>query len=134
VTTYRNDSQALTTRLEALEQELAALAESVARRQDEIATQAERAIDLERQLKADTSPAAKRTRLDAVLATIAYVPLASTFGAALAVAAGLVALGLPTMLVTDDPGNWLFYVLGVALLAGAIGGAWHAIREIWSRP
>ena len=131
MSTYRDDRDALATRISALEAELAGLEPQLA----EAEAEAERLASKERELEAElgrlTAPGPTKNRTDRILGTIVYVPLASALGGALAMCAGLLVIGLPTFLFTDNPGNWLLYLVGVVAVAGLVTAGVHTVRQIW---
>jgi hypothetical protein len=129
---YRDDTQALEARVDALERELMALREQSARARLELDLESEREAELAERLEAREAPPAGRTRFDRVLQTIVYVPLGAMLGGTVVVAVALLVIGIPVMVVTDDPGAWFSYLLGLLLIAGIVGGAWSSAKSIWS--
>jgi hypothetical protein len=117
--------------LTAVEEELAALSQQIAEAEAEAEELGEKERALEEELASLETPAPVKNRTDRILETIVYVPMASMLGGMLALAAGFLVVGLPTFMFTSNPGNWLLYVVGVLMVAGAIATGVHTTRQIW---
>lgn len=131
MSTYRDDRAALTERIATLEAELAELEPELEAAEVEAAELEAEEEQLAQELARRAAPRPGKTRFDRALESVVYTPLASALGGGMGLAAGFLVIGLPTFLFTDDPGNWLVVVVGLAALAGAIAAGVHTLRSVW---
>jgi hypothetical protein len=130
---YRDDRAARQAEIEALEQELEARNETLDQLREEHAALEARRDELEEEGANRLRVPPARGRLDRILATIAFVPIATSIGAAVGFFTALLLVALPVHALGKEPGTWFYPVAAGASLLGGVFATVRAVRAIWRR-